>query len=192
MIRRILSVIVLLHVLYQPPSQTPHQRSKSSNGPDTNSTASVDTTPADSSSSMHPAGATTAQSCLQVSSFRMHSCWRLCLVLVLTRLYLSELSGRVVCPCAGSAIAGSSHLFADKGRSPVSLTVQDEPQTSDSVCLSYTTRGTGNALLCRALAAIPLLCVSTGKCIVVHRVRFFKDQRNETCIQSFAGVRCRI
>ena len=33
---------------------------------------------------------------------------------------------------------------------------------------------------CRALAAIPLLCVSTGKCIVVHRVRFFKDQRNET------------
>ena len=90
----------------------------------------------------------------------MHSCWRLCLVLVLTRLYLSELSGRVVCPCAGSAIAGSSHLFADEDRSPVSLTVQDEPQTSDSVCLSYTTRGDRQ---CPAVQGIgcntPALCM---------------------------------
>ena len=85
---------------------------------------------------------------------------------ILTRLCLSELSGQVVRPCANSTIAGSSHLFADEDRSPVSLAVQDEPQISVSACLSYTTRGTGNALLCRASIAIPLLCVWTGSALL--------------------------
>ena len=92
--RPIVSIVVLLHVLYQPPSPAPDQRAKPS-------TRQVTTTPADSLSSKNLSHTPAAQSILQVGSLRTGFSWRPCLVRRSTRLYSSEVVGSSLMPMCG-------------------------------------------------------------------------------------------